>query len=119
MPVGSAPEYVTIIYNSSFSGTAAGLLTEADLRALEDDLVANPRIGVVIPGTLGVRKVRVAQEGRGKRGAARVIYLYIEVQGRIYLLLAYGKNVQETLTAEQKRALRTVAAQLKQRGQQS
>jgi hypothetical protein len=39
-------------------------------------VAADPEIGTVIPGGGGIRKFRYAsQEGRGKRGGARVIYL--------------------------------------------
>jgi len=39
-------------------------------------LARNPECGAVIPGTGGVRKVRIALEGRGKSGGARVIYYF-------------------------------------------
>jgi putative transcriptional regulator len=44
--------------------------------AIVDMIAADPQCGVVIPGTGGVRKVRIAASGRGKRGGARVIYLF-------------------------------------------
>jgi hypothetical protein len=35
---------------------------------------ANPEAGEIIPETGGIRKVRWALKGMGKRGGARVIY---------------------------------------------
>ena len=52
-------------------------LFNAEQRDAIVDLVANdPQCGVVISGTGGIRKVRVAASGRGKSGGARVIYLF-------------------------------------------
>jgi hypothetical protein len=100
-----------IIYTPGFTRSAAGWLDEDAVRELENRLVADPHVGPVIPGTNGARKMRFALPGRGKSGSARVVYVYIEVRGRIYCLLAYRKNVRENLTPEMKRALiRVIAA---------
>jgi hypothetical protein len=50
----------------------------------------------------------IAVPGRGKRGGARAIYYYIASASRIILLLAYPQDVQDTLTADQKNALRFI-----------
>ena len=47
--------------------------------------------------------------GRGKRGSARVIYLYVAPDARVYFLLVYRKNVKETLSAAEKQALAALA----------
>lgn len=44
-------------------------LTDADLRRLQEELLANPQIGSVMRGTGGVRKMRFAFENRGKSGS--------------------------------------------------
>ena len=49
----------------------------------------------------------------GKSGGARVAYLYVQARETIYLLLAFPKNVQANLTADQKKALRKLVAKLK------
>lgn len=68
-------------------------------------LLINPVAGVVIPGTGGVRKLRWAGSGRGKRGGLRVIY-YVAAGGSTFLLIfIYAKSEQEDLRQEQKRAL--------------
>lgn len=88
------------------------LLTDEDLHELEDELLADPRRGTTIPGTGGFRKLRVAAEGRGKRGGARVVYYYVDRRGTIYLITAYPKSDQEDLTEAEKRALRSIARRL-------
>lgn len=52
--------------------------SEDDKRELIDFLAEDPMAGDLIPGTGGVRKLRFATSGRGKRGGARVIYYYLD-----------------------------------------
>jgi len=87
---------------------AACGLDDEDMRELENVLLENPDAGDVIPGMNGCRKMRIQLPGRGKSGGARVIYVDIVVKEMIFLLLAYPKNVQETLTPDQKRNLCTL-----------
>jgi mRNA-degrading endonuclease RelE of RelBE toxin-antitoxin system len=62
-------------------------------------LAINPEAGDVITGSGGVRKMRWAGTGRGKRGGFRVIY-YLRLQnGQIWLLTAYAKNVRDGIPA--------------------
>ena len=49
------------------------------LSALQRELMNDPESGAVMPGCGGLRKIRIADPGRGKgkRGGARVIYLHV------------------------------------------
>lgn len=99
----------TFIYLPIFDRTAAHLrMSDHDLMAVEDELIADPRRGDVIPNTNGARKLRVALPGRGKSGGARAIYLYVEMKGRIYFIAVYAKNMRENLSEAEKRELRTL-----------
>ncbi|HEV7982410.1 MAG TPA: type II toxin-antitoxin system RelE/ParE family toxin [Xanthobacteraceae bacterium] len=69
----------------------------------------------MIPGTGGVRKVRWGREGAGKRGWARVIYFFHAPDRPPYLLMVYAKASKEDLSADEKRAVRQLAAVLKRR----
>jgi len=60
-----------------------------------------------------VRKLRWAAKGKGKRGGARIVYLYVVIAARIYLLRCYAKNVKANLTANEQKELRQIAADLK------
>lgn len=62
--------------------------------------------GDLIQGTGGLRKVRVAAKGRGKRGGIRVIYYYVSSAAQIRLLLIYAKERKDNLSAAEKRTLR-------------
>lgn len=89
-------------------------LDDDDLILLEDHLLRNPQSGDVIEGTGGARKLRISLgDNRGKSGGGRVIYVDIYEHGRLYLLFAYPKNVQENLTADQKKQIRTMIEQIR------
>ncbi|MGN1110343.1 MAG: type II toxin-antitoxin system RelE/ParE family toxin [Oscillospiraceae bacterium] len=89
-------------------------LSDDDLLILEELLLNNPQKGDVIEGTGGARKIRIQlNDNRGKSGGGRVIYIDIFEKQRLYFLFAYPKNVQENLTAEQKKAIRTIIEKIK------
>ena len=81
-------------------------LTDDDLLRLEIDLLSDPKIGAVMQGTGGVRKVRFSFENRGKSGSIRVIYIDFEVYEKIFLLTAYAKADQSSLTKKERNALK-------------
>jgi len=83
------------------------------IEAVADYLIEHPEAGAVIAGAGGVRKLRWAAKGKGKRGGARVIYLYVVIAARIYLIRCYVKNVKTDLTAKEKRELHKIATRLK------
>jgi len=77
----------------------------AEIDALEAAIVANPNAGDVIPGLGGIRKIRFAMGGKGKRGGGRAIYFLLMADETILMLTAYSKAEQEDLSAAQKTAL--------------
>jgi hypothetical protein len=79
--------------------------TDDDLRELQQQLIVEPDAGDLIRGAKGLRKLRWALAGRGKRSGARVIYYWRSAAGTIYLLYAYAKNEQADLTAVQRKLL--------------
>lgn len=80
-------------------------LSDEEYRIFQAELMLNPKQGDVIQGTGGLRKIRVASRGKGKRGGSRVIYYFLDEKCRFYLLTIYSKNEMTDLTAEQKRQL--------------
>ena len=93
-------------------------LTDEDLRALEDMLLANPEAGAVMAGTGGLRKVRFAPPSRhtGKRGAFRVAYVYFRVADTVVLMSLFAKADQANLTAAQKSRFKAAIEALRPRG---
>lgn len=83
-------------------------LNDDDLSVLQFAIMAAPRDAPVVPGTDGLRKLRFAPTrwGKGKRGAARVCYVYFEEFGIVLLVVAYAKNEQDDLSPDDKRIIR-------------
>lgn len=77
-------------------------LNDDDLKRLQVELLADPKVGAVMRGTGGVRKMRFAFEQRGKSGSVRVIYVDFEVYERIYLITAYTKSEKDNLTDKER-----------------
>ena len=94
------------------------LLGETVRREMEASIAGAPGAAPVNRGTGGIRKLRWAGSGRGKRGGIRTIYFYRAGPEVIYLLTAYAKADRKDLTAADVRALsRLVAAIRKETGQ--
>ena len=87
-------------------------LTDADLIRLQTELLADTKVGDVMRGTGGVRKMRFAFRHKGKSGSIRVIYIDFEVYEKIYLLTAYTKNEKDNLTQEEQNEIRKLIAML-------
>ncbi len=96
----------TLVPVGEFEVKALRLLGSAGLEGLLELLARRPRLGRLIEGTGGLRKLRVSRPGTGKSGGARVIYYYHNTERPILLLLIYSKASQENLTALQKAQLR-------------
>lgn len=105
-------EWITFVYSSA--ATRDDLLTDEDWRRVEWQLLQNPRAGDVIPGLAGARKLRVRLQGRGKRGGARTIYLYVTEHETIYFLATYAKSEQSDLTPSDTWVLRALIERIKQ-----
>lgn len=96
---------MTISESAQFTKDALKLIGEESLFELKVSLVHNPKAGDVIPGQNGLRKIRWAASGHGKRGGARVIYFYI-INKQINLLSIYSKNKKSDLTQAEYKNLR-------------
>ena len=57
-------------------------------------------------GSGGIRKVRWARKGQGKRGGMRVIYSTESSKGLIWLLTIYAKSSKESIPAHILKALK-------------
>lgn len=89
----------TFVETRLFTRLVRKQLTEAEYRELQEKLISNPGAGAVVPGSGGVRKMRWAASGRGKRGGYRIIYYVQRPKGVIWLLTMYPKNVRDTIPA--------------------
>jgi hypothetical protein len=88
----------TVVETPRFLADAARLFTDEERGAIVDRVAIDPRRGVVVPRGESIRKVRVGFGGRGKRGGARVIYLFGGNDLPVFLLAAFAKNEKDDLT---------------------
>ena len=103
----------TVAETPTFTRQAEKLFSEDEKLKLISFLAEKPLAGDVIPDTGGVRKVRFAASGRGKRGGARVVYYFLDDTIPLYALLVYPKNEKVDLSPEDKRAASTLVDAIK------
>ena len=93
---------ITLIETKQFEGKAGKVMSVAEKDELFDFIARNPKAGDVITGTGGVRKLRFAIEGKGKRGGVRVIYYYYYERNPVLLFTVFGKGEKSDLTQKEK-----------------
>ena len=89
-----------------FTKLVLDYLSDEDYSALQQALMVDPDAGPVIPGSGGVRKLRWAAPGRGKRGGYLIIYYVRRAHGVIWMLTMYPKNVADNIPAHVLRQIR-------------
>mgnify|MGYP001546081495 CR=1 FL=1 len=90
---------ISFVETELFPRLVAPSITADEYSLLQQELIENPEVGSVIPGSGGVRKMRWALAGRGKRGGLRVIYFLRTRQGQVWMLTLYPKNVADNISA--------------------
>ena len=88
-----------------FTKIITRLLDDDEYRSLQIALMLRPEQGPIIRGAGGLRKVRWAKAGSGKRGGLRVIYYWAPIEKAFYMLYGYSKNEQDDLAPAQARML--------------
>ena len=92
-------ERYTVAEHPYYFRKAQKLLTEEQMKEIVDIVSREPEVGEVMAGTGGIRKFRYAgNEGRGKSGGVRVIYLAATKKGVVHLVDIFGKNEKANLT---------------------
>jgi hypothetical protein len=104
---------MVFIETSVFTRHVIEALTDEQYGLLQGFLVAQPDAGDLIRGSGGIRKLRWALPGRGKRGGVRVIYFWRVTESQILMLTMYAKNEQADLTAAQVKQLAKLVETLK------
>jgi hypothetical protein len=97
---------VSFVETKLFTRLVRRYLSDDDYARLQQVLALNPEIGVVIPASGGVRKLRWGMKGKGKRGGIRVIYYARIADAQIWMLTLYAKNEAATIPAHVLRQIR-------------
>ena len=98
MPLAYSFSMQTVVETPMFLRAAEDLYSEADREEIVRTIAATPEAGDLMPGTGGYRKLRFARSGMGKRGGARVVYLYGGEDLPIFLITVYAKSEKGNLS---------------------
>lgn len=92
----------------AFERHRSSYLDDDQFRHLQLELLVNPERGDVISGTGGLRKMRFADErrGKGKRGGLRIVYYWWRHGGQFWLFAIYDKDEMDDLSAADKRLVK-------------
>ena len=91
---------MVFVESSGFSRHLPDHLSDDEYGLFQKHLAERPDAGALIKRTGGVRKVRWASGGKGKRSGVRVIYYWISAKDEIHLLVIYGKGEKENLSPD-------------------
>jgi hypothetical protein len=95
----------TVVETPSYLAVADRLFSPDERMAIVERLASDPRCGVVIPGSGGIRKVRFGFGARGKSGGARIIYLFSGEGLPVFVLAAFAKNEKANLSPAERNVL--------------
>lgn len=89
--------YMIFIETSTFTKLFPKYLTDDEYRVFQWYLLLNPEAGDLVSGSGGIRKVRWAPQGKGKRGGIRIMYYWKKSDNEIWLLTLYSKSEKATI----------------------
>ena len=97
---------------SIFTRLVAEAMDDDSYQKLQTHLVEHPEAGDLIQYSGGLRKIRWAGSGRGKRGGSRIIY-YWDMGDRILMVYLFRKNERADLTPDQLKVMRSIVEEYK------
>ena len=112
--LGNHHRLLSFVYLGSFRDDWVELgLDETDLEALEKRIIDRPEVGVVMPGTGGLRKVRFAptKSNKGKSGSERVCYALFPRPGLVLMVVVFSKDDKENLTSSERNEVKAMLIQ--------
>ncbi|MCB9782096.1 MAG: type II toxin-antitoxin system RelE/ParE family toxin [Candidatus Omnitrophica bacterium] len=104
---------ITVAETSTFQRKAREILSKEEYENLIEFLAKNPTAGVLVKGGGGIRKLRWASGGKGKRGGSRVIYFHHSQNMPLYLLTIYAKNEKVDLSPKDLKEISTIVQTIK------
>jgi hypothetical protein len=102
----------TVVETPQYLPDAERLFTDDERNSIIDRVATDPHCGVVIPGAGGIRKLRFGFGGRGKRGGARVVYLFGGHDVPVFLLATFAKNEKADLAPTERTRLGRLVSEM-------
>lgn len=69
-----------------------------DLKKVQEDLIKNPKAGIELGHNCYKARVGNSSIPTGKSGGFRVLYYYLDAEGRLYLMTMYSKRELENIS---------------------
>ncbi len=104
-PLEYIKEVQAVVEMPSYLRMAEAIFSRAEREDIVSMVAADPECGEVMQGTGGFRKVRVGRSGMGKRGGARIVYIFRNEGFPVFLVTAYAKNEKDNLTKRERNEL--------------
>jgi hypothetical protein len=104
---------LTFVEQSLFTRAITELIDDNDYRLFQNEISQAPERWPVVPGSGGLRKARMRLAGRGKRGGARVLYLYFPRHEMVYFYLVYLKGEIEDVPKSKMKEIRDDVQKIK------
>lgn len=102
----------TVVETPGYLTLARKLFRQEERNDIVNLLAADPEAGDVMEGTGGFRKLRVAREGMGKSGGARVVYIFRTSAFPVFLITGFPKNQKANLSRKERNELKKRADQI-------
>ena len=96
----------TFVESSAFQRACPAYIDDDEYAELQRFMMRNPEAGQVVPGSGGVRKLRWARPGMGKRGGLRIIYFVRYLPNEFWMLAIYAKSEEQSIPAHVLNALK-------------
>jgi hypothetical protein len=109
-------EAMEFIETPHFTRQVTALMPDHLYRLVQNELAQNPQAGDLIPGGGGIRKIRAALPGAGKRGGTRIIYYWQNSKDRIFMLVIYAKAHKTNLDPQQAAAFKMLVKEIERHG---
>ena len=109
MPMAYNYPMHTVVETPMYLRSDEAIFNESDRERIVRTIAGAPECGDLMPGTGGYRKLRFGRPGMGKRGGARVVYLYGGEDLPIFLITVYVKSEKGNLSKAEQNALAKMA----------
>ena len=98
-PKAYSGDVFTFIESSIFKRMLPVYLNDDEYSELQQFLIQHPDAGEIVPRSGGLRKLRWARPGAGKRGGLRIIYFVRYQPNEFWMLTLYAKAKRENIPA--------------------